>query len=336
MDDDLSFDTGWSECSSRKNFRTTYRTGLNHNFSGNVFIIQNDSILLEESYGYQEEVLRKENNSTTVFKIGSITKQFTSALILKLVEQGKLSLNDHLSSFFDNVSYNYPVTVRQLLQNTSGIPNYYFFPDYQKFKQEINSKEEMLNRILETKLRFVPGSEFEYSNSGYYLLGLVIERTSKMTYGEAIHKYITFPLGLTNTKFDDESPKQAIGYTLNQGIVKEADDIKLLVPFSAGGMISNTEDLNKWQESLFSNFLRQDLLKTMLTPGLDNYGLGFWITDSKLGKKIWHTGGIDGFRSMISYYPDRDLRVILLANREGYNVEGLESKIIDLIALEGN
>ncbi|MEM1336804.1 MAG: serine hydrolase domain-containing protein [Bacteroidota bacterium] len=296
--------------------------------SGNILITKGDRILFRRSYGLSNRQSKKKNRNTTLFKIGSLTKQFTAALILKLCQQGKLGLDDKLSYYIATTKFDHPVTIRQLLQNTSGIPNYYFFDDYPTFKKEMHSKEEMLNSILTTKLRFKPGAKFEYSNSGYYLLGLIIEKVTKMTFREAIAAYIAIPMDLRSTKYADHHLHLAKGYKKDEGKLVLADSIALVVPFSAGGMIATTENLDRWQKKLFSSFLRKELLKEMTTPGLDNYGFGFWITVSKLGRKIWHTGGIDGFRSMMSYYPEKDIRIVILTNREGYKVKQLEATIL--------
>lgn len=302
----------------------------NH-LNGVVRIIYRDSIIYEVAVGDSDIESGEELSTSSIFKIGSITKQFTAALILKLAEENKLSINDSISHYLTGLNYSSSVSIRDLLNHTSGIPNYYFFSDYQKFKNLKQKKSDMYNRIKNKPLEFEPGSRYKYSNSGYYLLGLIIEKVTGKSWENVLDDYILQPLQLEKTKANWEGIDIAKGYKWNGKRLVNCDSIVPEVPYAAGSMVSTLDDLQKWESALLNGFISQEKLDEMTTSGLNDYGFGLWIDDDEGTKRIWHTGGIDGYRSMMTYYPERDLNIIILTSVEGYPVKQMEAKIFSKV-----
>ena len=300
-------------------------------FNGAVLITKNGKEVWKSAYGYSDLYRKTLHTTNSIFRVGSITKQFTAALILKLSEEGKLSLNDPISQYLNGLTYGNTVTLNQLLNHTSGIPNYYFFAGYHDFKKEQHTTDDMFNRIKRNPLEFEPGSNYKYSNSGYYLLGLITEKVTGLTWEKAIETYIIDPLALANTMIAQNSEKLSQGYKISDGSLEECDYINIKVPYSAGALISDVSDLNRWGEYLFNDFISAKSLGLMTTPGSGGYGLGLWVDSYEGYSRIWHTGGIDGFRSIMSYYPKDDVRIIILSNVEGYPIKNLESKVDSII-----
>jgi CubicO group peptidase (beta-lactamase class C family) len=300
-------------------------------FNGSILITKKNKTLYKKSFGYSNIDKAYNINDHSVFKIGSITKQFTAALILKLIEQGRLEIKDDISKYVTEVDYKNKITVEQLLNHTSGIPNYYFFEDYIAFKAEELSTKDMLEKIVIKPLDFAPGTNYKYSNSGYYLLGIIIEKVTGMSYNNAIKALITEPLKLNSTSVSDKHALLVNGYKRFYNKLIPSDAINIMVPYSAGAMISNLEDLLKWHNALFNGFLSKKSLKSMIKPQKENYGYGLWINNTDYGKKIWHTGGIDGFRCIMSYYPEKDIHLIILTNVEGYKIKTLDNDILEIL-----
>ena len=300
-------------------------------FNGSILITKKNKILYKKSFGFSNIEKANKINYQSIFKIGSITKQFTAALILKLIDQDRLEMKEDISKYIIEANYKNKITVEQLLNHTSGIPNYYFFEDYTTFKAEKLSTKDMLEKIVKKPLDFDPGTNYKYSNSGYYLLGIIIEKVTGLSYKNAIKTFITAPLKLKSTSVSDKHTLLVNGYKKSYSKLIPSDPINIMVPYSAGAMISNLGDLLKWHNSLFNGFLSKESLQLMIKPQKGNYGYGLWITNTDYGKKIWHTGGIDGFRCIMSYYPEKDIHLIILTNVEGFKIKNLDNDILKII-----
>ncbi len=297
-------------------------------FSGNILVQVGD----KEVYFNSIDPINSVNELTrsSKFRMGSLTKQFVAAIILKLQEENLLNLEDPVRKHL-NVYKRYPeITIKTLLNHTSGIPNYIFFNDYEDFQDDIHSHDQMVDRFKDLPLEFTPGTQFNYTNSGYYLLGLIIEKTTGKPFGNVLEEYITQPFELTSTGLglDIATP----GYDQEHDDIRLARGIDISVPFTAGGMYSTIADLAKWNKVLFGEeFISRVSLDEMTTPGLDDYGLGLWIE----GSRVWHTGGINGFRSIMSYDHKSGLMIILLSNIHQTPVIEIEVKIQDLFSSDG-
>jgi len=310
-------------------------------FNGNTLIAQQGKILLRKSYGYKNFAAHVLNDSNTIFQIGSVTKQFTAAVILKLQEEGKLSVRDKLDEYFPQFKYAGEITIENLLTHTSGIYNYTNDIDEGDSAIVCNpvAKQLALDIMFKHKLDFKPGTQFRYDNSGYYLLGLIIEKVTGKSYEQNIRDIIFKPLQMNHSLFDfkhSADTNVATGYqTLNDSVQKEASAWRWdsTVSYAAGGIWSTTGDMYKWALAIAKKkILSADSWKTMLTPHLDKYGYGVFI-DSLFGKRtISHGGGIPGFIAYLDYYPAEDVTIILL-NNKGWFDESLNGINADISAI---
>ena len=310
-------------------------------FNGNALIAQHGKILLQKSYGYKNFSAHVLNDSNTIFQIGSITKQFTATAVLKLQEEGKLSVRDKLDKYFPQFKYAGEITIENLLTHTSGIYNYTNDIDEGDSAIVCNpvAKQLVLDIMFKHKLDFKPGTQFRYDNSGYYLLGLIIEKVTGKSYEQNIRDIIFKPLQMNHSLFDfkhSADTNVATGYqTLNDSVQKEASAWRWdsTVSYAAGGIWSTTGDMYKWALAIAKKkILSADSWKTMLTPHLDKYGYGVFI-DSLFGKRtISHGGGIPGFIADLDYYPAEDVTIILL-NNKGWFDESLNGINADISAI---
>jgi CubicO group peptidase (beta-lactamase class C family) len=312
-----------------------------YKFNGSAIVAQHGKILLNKSYGYKNYTAQIPNDSNTIFQIGSVTKQFTATVILKLQEEGKLSVNDKLSKYFAQFKYANEITLENLLTHTSGIYNYTVDVGETDSAVVCNpvNKEMALDLMFKHKLDFKPGTKFLYDNSGYYLLGLIIEKVTGKSYEQNVRDIIFTPLQMTHSLFDFKHSTDtniATGYkTLNDSVQKEAKAWRWdsTVSYAAGAIWSTTGDMYKWAKAIANKqILSDDSWKSALTPHLQHYGYG-WFIDSLYGRKmIYHDGGLPGFMAYLCYYPDEDVSIILL-NNEGWFSEGLSDINANLSAI---
>lgn len=293
----------------------------NETFNGTVLVAQKGKILLQKGYGYKNAAQKLLNDSNTIFQVGSITKQFTAAVILRLQEQQQLSLQDKLSNYFPELSFANKVTIEQLLSHTSGIFNYTSNADFMKTEAvKPASQEKMLALFKDKPLEFEPGTQFNYSNSGYILLGYIIEKVTRKPYYQVVHDMIFTPLHMDHTGFDFaglQSPDKATGYfVLTNTASTPATIVDSSASFAAGAIYSTVNDLYKWDRSLYTEkIISKASLKNAYSRRKGMYGLG-WIIDSANGKEVYqHSGGIFGFTSFIGRSPEEDICIILFDNK---------------------
>ncbi len=310
-------------------------------FNGNALIAQNGKILLQKSYGYKNVEAHVLNDSNTIFQIGSVTKQFTATVILKLQEEGKLSVNDKLNKYFPQFKYADEITLENLLTHTSGIYNYTNDIDDADSAIVCNpaDKQLALDIMFKHNLDFKPGTQFRYDNSGYYLLGLIIEKVTGKSYEQNIRDIIFTPLQMDHSLFDFKHSSDtniATGYqTLNDSIQKEASAWRWdsTVTYAAGGIWSTTSDMYKWAQAIAEKkILLATSWKAMLTPHLEKYGYGVFVDSLFDEQTISHGGGIPGFIAYLNYYPDAGVTIILL-NNKGWFDESLNAINADLSAI---
>jgi CubicO group peptidase (beta-lactamase class C family) len=310
-----------------------------YRFNGSVLIAEKGKIIIRKSYGYKNVATQSLNDSNSIFQIGSITKQFTSAVILKLQEEGKLSVQDKLTKYFPEFKYADKIMLENLLTHTSGIYNYTNDIDDNDSAIVCNpiNKQLVLDLMFKHALDFKPGTKFSYDNSGYYLPGLIIEKVTGKSYEQNVRDIIFTPLQMTQSLFDFRDSKDtniAIGYKkLNEKEQMIAQRWDSTVTFAAGAIFSTTGDMYKWAKAIANKeILSADSWKAILTPHLGNYGYGWWI-DTLFGKKyVMNSERLPGFMAWLSYYPDEDATIILL-NNEGWYDEGLTNINANLSAI---
>jgi len=306
-------------------------------FNGSALVARNGVILLNKGYGYRNAENKVLNTEQSIFQLGSITKQFTAAVILKLQEEKKLSISDKLSKYFPEYPKGDSITIQQLLTHTSGIYNY--TNDRNFMANEITknkSREEMVALFENKPLDFSPGTSWSYSNSGYSLLGYIIEDAAKMSYEEAIRKYIFTPLQMTHSGFDFthlQSPDKTTGYfSLDQNKSVPAPIVDSTIAFSAGAIYSTTGDLYLWHKALMQNLiLSKEEQEIAYTPVKNNYGYG-WGIDSIEGKRrVGHGGGIHGFVTDESRVPEDDIDIVLLSNGSDRSLDDITKSIYAIL-----
>jgi CubicO group peptidase (beta-lactamase class C family) len=290
-------------------------------FMGAVLVARGDRPILERGYGFANLEWRIEASPATRFRLGSVTKQFTAAAVLLLEERGRLSLADPIRKHLQDLPDAWAaITVQHLLGHTAGLPNYTSFPDYMATSRAPVSAIDLVSRFRDRPLEFAPGSQFRYSNSGYAVLGLLIEKVSGQSYGDFVSTQIFGPLGMRDSGYDAHAPiieRRASGYAPGPSGLVNAPYLDMSVPHAAGGLYSTTNDLLTWQRALYGGrVLSKASAAKMVTPGAGNYGLG--VTVSAAGRRVYqHGGSINGFASMLAYYPETEMSVVVLSNVEG-------------------
>jgi CubicO group peptidase (beta-lactamase class C family) len=299
-------------------------------FNGSVLIAKKGQVLLDSGFGLQNVNLNERNNPKGIFSIYSITKTFTSSVILKLVEERKLALTDKLSKFYPNYPNGDSITIEHLLTHTSGIY------DYTRGNTMPDQTEKSFIEFHKTKpLDFPVGTGWNYTNSGYYFLGYIIQKATGITYEKAVEKYIFNPLKMTQSGFAFKylvDKNKAIGYEVfTENNKKEAVIYDPPGPFAAGGIYSTVEDLYKYYEGLKAyKILTKASLDKAYTSFKNNYGYG-WVVVPMFDKKtVGHSGAGAGFRTNFVQIPEDDICIILLSNTENdlNNITGDVMKIL--------
>lgn len=299
-------------------------------FSGAILLARDGKVLLSKGYGMANLENEIPNTPQTKFRLGSLTKQFTAAAILLLQERGKLSVQDGVCKYVENCPAAWQaITVHHLLTHTSGIPNMTSFPEFQKAKFFPMTPIEAIAMFKDKALEFVPGEKFSYSNSGYILLGHIVERASGKSYADFVRENIFQPLGMKNTDLDTNSAivkNRAAGYTRGPNGIINAEYINMTIPYAAGAMYSTVEDLYLWDRALYAEkLISKKSLEAMTTPFKDGYAYGLSIGEQYGLKTIVHGGGIEGFSTFLTRFTDGDGTVIVLSNIDSAN-SGLVAK----------
>ncbi|AWN39916.1 serine hydrolase [Methylobacterium durans] len=305
-------------------------------FSGAILVAHRGEPVFRRAYGLANREWDVPNTPQTRFRVGSITKQFTAAAILKLAEAGKLSLDDPIGRFYPRAPAAWEhVTIRTLLNHSSGIPSYTNLPDYYARIQRLEMSPQAIVALTADKpLLFEPGCGFDYNNTGYILLGLAIESAAGLPYERYLRDAIFAPLGLADTGYDDATailPRRASGYRHANGRWRNANPIASSIPYAAGAHYSTLDDLLAWDRALFSDrVISAASRRAMFTDYGFGYGLG-WFLGSTHGRRLWsHGGNINGFLTIKDNYPDDDLVVLVLANTETAPVQTLAREIAAL------
>jgi CubicO group peptidase (beta-lactamase class C family) len=275
-----------------------------------------------EAYGLANLELKAPAHKDTVFEIGSVTKQFTAALIVMLAESGKLGLDDKITKFFDNTPPSWQgITIRHLLTHTSGLRNYTGLPGFEVTKKL--DAQKFVATIGAESLESKPGEAFKYCNSGYNLAGYIIEKVTGKTYWEVLRGRILEPLSMRATTSRDLKPiveNRADGYEVENGKLINRDS-DLTDVFAAGAIVSTVGDMLKWNAALDSGKLLSDRSRAaMWAPFTLNsgvkypYGFGWRLDDHKGRRTIWHSGSTAGFTASLLRFPDEKLAIIVLCN----------------------
>ena len=291
-------------------------------FMGAALVARDGKVLLSKGYGFANLEWGVANSPASKFRLGSITKQFTATCILLLEERGKLKVDDPVKKYMTDAPAAWDkVTIFNLLTHTSGIPSFTGFPDYASTEAIATTPEKLVARFRDKPLEFQPGEKWNYSNSGYVLLGYLIEKISQQSYSEFVQENILTPLGMKDSGYDSNSAiilHRASGYAPSAKGTIHAGYIDMSIPFSAGALYSTTEDLLRWEQGLMGGkLLSAASLAKMTTPFKNDYAFGLAVHAVNGHKVIEHGGGIEGFNTDIAYYPEDKVTVVVLANLNG-------------------
>lgn len=296
-------------------------------------------LLLARGYGKADLENQVQATAETVYRIGSITKQFTGASVMQLVERGRIGLDDPLTKYLpDYQTQGHEITIRHLLTHTSGIKSYTGLEVWRPKMPLDLSDEELLALFKDEPFDFAPGERFLYNNSGYYLLGMIIERASGKSYREYLRTELFGPLGLTGSMYCDARPiipNRAQGYQAEAGRLVNAPYLSMNQPGAAGALCSTVLDLLAWNVALRSGrVVSKASYEQMTTNGVLNdgsqtrYGFGLGVGTFEGHPRVAHGGGINGFNTMLAHFPDADLDIVVLSNTSGTHPD----RVTDLIA----
>lgn len=317
-------------------------------FSGSLLVARDGQVLISKGYGLANVELEVPNTPGTKFRLGSMTKQFTALAILQLQQQGKLNVQDPICQYIQGCPQAWQLTtLHHLLTHTSGVPNFTFFSNYAEFKKLPATPLKLIEQFRDVRLEFEPGERWRYSNSGYIVLGYIIEEVSGQSYASFLHDNIFKPLQMSDTGYADSRmiiTQRAAGYSA-PGV--NADYIDMSVPYAAGGLYSTVEDLFVWDQALYtSKLIPFTLQKEMFTPfepiPVDareklssqaevSYGYGWRIGKQFDRQWVAHGGSIDGFAATFDRYPDDKVAIIVLSNLESAQVGNIALNIAQMI-----
>lgn len=305
-------------------------------FAGCVLVARHGVPLLRQGSGLADREWNIAHRPTGKFRLGSLTKQFTATAILKLMERGRLTLDDKVTRHFPDAPAAWAgVTIFHLLTHTSGIPSYTSMPQF--FAQEARqdrSPREIIALTEHLPLDFSPGSAFKYNNGAYVILGHIIERLTGQSYEAYLQQYILTPLGLNHTGYEHVAaiiPERVRGYRFKNGRIENAGFLAMSVAHAAGALYSTVDDLLIWQRALIAARPFSAASSALMFKD-HGHGYGFgWGIQKQFGRRQFvHAGGINGFSVVVSFYPDDDLFLAVLANIQAAPVQKIAR---DLAAL---
>ena len=292
----------------------------NYQFNGSVLVAHKGKVVLEKGYGYRNAAQRIPHDQNSIFQIGSVTKQFTAAIIMQLQEEKKLSVKDPLSKYFQGFANGDKITIENLLNHTSGL--YSYTNDSTIMNGDVSksyAQTVLIEKFKKYPPDFEPGTKWNYSNSGYSMLGYIIEKVTGKPYEKVVRERILHPLGMSHSGFDfthlQDRYKTTGYFSLADTSAKTAPIVDSTLAYSAGALYSTVGDLFKWERAIYTNkILRPESWKQTFTPFLNKYGYG-WGIDTLYGKTYMaHSGGIHGFTSYLMRFPEEELVVIVMDN----------------------
>jgi len=314
-------------------------------FNGTVLVADASGVIFKKGYGYANFEWQIPNAPDVRFRLGSITKQFTSMAVMQLVAEGKLALDRKITDYLPDYRKDTGdrITITHLLNHTSGIPSYTSQPGFfAEVSRDPYTVADFVKKHASGDLEFEPGSKWAYNNSGYFILGAIVEKVTGKPYAEVLQERIFTPLGMKASGYDLARPviaRRASGYQYAGGTYVNAPYLDMTIPYAAGSLYSTVEDLYLWDRALYTDqLLREDLKKQLFTPTLQNYGFGWSIANKKLDDEktevgtIGHNGGIHGFNTVLLRVPEKKELVVLLDNTSrGDTLDSLAASIVSVL-----
>ncbi len=306
-----------------------------------IAVARGDKVILSKGYGKADLENSVPATDASIFRIASVTKQFTAAAILRLAEKDKLALDDDITKYIDyptqGLTQGKSITIRHLLTHTSGIKNYTDIPGFFDTVALDRSPEKVLDPVRNLPLDFEPGTQWAYSNTNYHLLGMIIEKVSGVPYARHMQDEFFTPLNLTHTRYDIAAeiiPGRARGYGVISNASANASYLSMTIPYAAGGLLSTAGDLVQWQLALIDGkVISPDSYKQMATPAklsdgsATNYGFGLFMSEVDGHLNFMHEGGIPGFNSILIYFTNEKLSIAVLSNSPAASAGQLAAEI---------
>jgi CubicO group peptidase (beta-lactamase class C family) len=294
------------------------------NFMGAVLVARGDEVLFQGGYGKADLELDVPNTPESVFRLGSLTKQFTAAAILQLQEQGLLDINDTVDRYLPGYPHGDEITIYQLLNHTSGIPDYEFLESRMVYRNAV-SLDALMAKFSDLPFDYTPGSQFKYSSSGYVILTAIIEKVSGQSYADYLAEHIFQPLGMEATRYDNADtilPGRASGYTWDGDAYHNAEFFDMSNAAGAGGLVSTVGDMYKWDHALYTDAVLSAAAReayfapsVRMEEGMSS-AYGWRIMDTPEHTLAVHGGEINGFVTFVIRDPATQLYVIVLSNVE--------------------
>ncbi|MBL7723528.1 MAG: serine hydrolase [Chitinophagaceae bacterium] len=323
-------------------FDTLLMNAFKANEPGATAIVsRKGQVIYKKAFGMADMELNVPMQADMIFRIGSISKQFTGVAILQLVEKGKLSLQDDIKKFIpDYPTHGYAITVEHLLTHTSGIKSYTGMMEFESMMRKDMKPLELIDVFKNQPMEFAPGSKWNYNNSGYILLGYIIEKVSGKSYEQYVLENLFVPAGMTRSGYGNDSRiilNRAKGYQQGEHGFENAKYLSMTLPYAAGSLISTVEDLWKWNQALHSYKLvsKESLQKAFTDYKLSDgkstrYGYGWSFSDIQGSASIEHGGGINGFVTDGIYLPAEDIFIAVFANCDCRSLDMLAPKMAAL------
>jgi D-alanyl-D-alanine carboxypeptidase len=293
----------------------------NDRFMGAIYLRIGDQEVFNRAYGMADDK-GAEASESSIYRVGSISKTYTAVLTLKLAEMQKLSLDDTLDQFYPSIPNASVITIRNLLQHTSGLENFTNRADYMTYHTEGKSKNDMLEMFEGLSISFEPGECQEYSNSGYVLLGYIIEEVTGQSYNDALLAYISDPLGLEHTYFGMPASRErneVNSFTYDGGSWVQSEETDMSIPHGAGAVVSTAEETARFYQKLLNGEILTEASLDEMKALKGAFGLGL-LRFPFYDKFAWgHNGGIDGFQSSSAVFMEDDIAYAILGNAVNYN-----------------
>ena len=305
----------------------------NNKFMGSVALMKNGKIIYKNQIGYSDIERQKKQNENTKYRIGSISKTFTSVLVFKAIEEGKLDLNKTINNYFPDIKNSNSITISNLLNHRSGIHNFTADKEYLEYNTKPKDEIEMLSIIAKFDSDFEPNSKSEYSNSNYVLLSYILEKTYDKTFSEILTDEIVNPIKLNNTIFGGKinlENNESNSYSYN-GKWEKQTETDMSIPLGAGGIISTPSDLLKFAEALFNYRIISKNSLSQMEKLKDNYGMGLFKMPFYDKYSFGHTGGIDGFSSVFGYFPEEKSAFALTSNGSNYDTNEISIALLNVL-----
>ena len=315
-----------------------YLTDLNakEKFNGSIIVTRGDDVLLSKGYGFADAEHKVANSPETRFRIGSMTKQFTSMAIMILQEQGKLKVTDTLGKHISGIPDEWKkLTVHQLLTHTSGIMHSWSLSGFVETMMVPASLDEVLKRFYDKPLLFTPGEGFQYSGVGYFVLAKLIEVESGKSYDEFLQENIFIPLGMSSTGSDHPEvilEKRARGYIIVNGRLNNAPTLYIPILTGGGNLYSTVEDMAQWDRALRNKkLISQESYNALYRPERNNYAYGWMVAEKEGLRVLNHSGGVPGFSSNILRIPEKKICVAVMTNVTPCDVGTITNRLAKMV-----